>query len=89
VVTASRDRTVRIWSLPIDMGSLEDWRVIARCSPFALVDGLLTPNPDPTRSAQAALWPGDGGGELVRRPGARDSPGLHGDIRRICLERIA
>jgi WD40 repeat protein len=49
VVTASGDRTARVWCLPIDHGSLEDWRVLARCSPFALVNGVLTTNPDPLR----------------------------------------
>jgi WD40 repeat protein len=66
VVTASRDGTTRVWSLPIDLGSLEAWRVLAQCSPFALVDGLLTTNSDPTRSVLAALRPSDGR-ELARR----------------------
>jgi WD40 repeat protein len=47
VVTASADKTARIWALPLDTGSLEDWRLLTRCSPFALVDGILTRNPDP------------------------------------------
>jgi WD40 repeat protein len=88
VVTASRGRTPRVWSLPIDMGSLEDWRVLARCSPFALVDGLLTMNPEPTRSVPAALRPGDGG-DSARRPGARTTATPHRSARRICLEQIA
>jgi WD40 repeat protein len=50
VVTASDDSTARFWTLSIDMGSLEDWRLLARCSPFVLVNGVLTPNPDPRRA---------------------------------------
>jgi len=49
VVTAGFDHTARVWTLPIDTGSVEDWRVLARCSPFALVNGVLTTNPDPLR----------------------------------------
>jgi len=49
VVTASDDNTARVWAVPIDMGSLEEWCLLARCSPFALVDGVLTANPDPLR----------------------------------------
>jgi WD40 repeat protein len=47
VVTASNDKTARVWTFSIDMVSLEDWQLLARCSPFALVDGVLTDNPDP------------------------------------------
>jgi WD40 repeat protein len=47
VVTASWDKTARVWTLPVDNLSLEDWRLLARCSPFALVNGILTTNPDP------------------------------------------
>jgi hypothetical protein len=57
VVTASRDGTARMWILPIDMGSLEDWRLLARCSPFALVDGVLTTSPEPTQGVPAAPGP--------------------------------
>jgi WD40 repeat protein len=49
VITASDDHTARVWTLPIHMGSLEDWRLLARCSPFALVDGVLAANPEPLR----------------------------------------
>jgi WD40 repeat protein len=58
VVTASRDRTARVWILPLSRGSLEDWRLLARCSPFALVDDVLTTNPEPTQRVPAALRSG-------------------------------
>jgi len=32
---------------PIDRGTLEDWRLLARCSPFAIVSGELKDNLDP------------------------------------------
>jgi hypothetical protein len=48
VVTATDDAAQAL-TLAIDMGSLEDWRLLARCSPFALVDGALAANPDPLR----------------------------------------
>jgi len=48
VVTASDDRTARVWILP-DMGSLDDWRLLARCAPFVFADGALTTNDDPLR----------------------------------------
>jgi WD40 repeat protein len=48
VVTASSDKTARIWTLP-DMGSLDDWRLLARCSPFAFVNNVLAINPNPLR----------------------------------------
>jgi WD40 repeat protein len=34
----------QIWDLPLDHGSLEDWRRRARCSPFALEHGVLVEN---------------------------------------------
>jgi len=77
VVTASRDGTARVWSLPLDQGSLDDWRLLARCSPFALVDNVLTTNPDPTPSVPAALRATCGGkpGQPItpdrRRPPSR------------------
>jgi len=49
VVTAGFDHAARIWTLPLHAGSLEDWRLLARGSPFALVNGVLTTNPDPLR----------------------------------------
>jgi WD40 repeat protein len=58
VLTASRDGTAQVWSLPDDAGSLADWQVLARCSPFALVDNVLTSNGDPTRCVPQALRPG-------------------------------
>jgi len=48
VVTASEDKTARVWVLS-DMHDLEDWHLLAGCSPFALVNGVLTANPDPLR----------------------------------------
>ena len=48
VITASADKTARIWNLPLpDRGSLDDWRAIARCSLFTLINGVLTSNPEP------------------------------------------
>jgi hypothetical protein len=57
VVTASGDHTARLWDAstlpihmgPIHIGSLVDWRLLARGSPFVFVDGVLTSNPDPLR----------------------------------------
>jgi WD40 repeat protein len=53
VVTASDDKTAQIWPLSVDNGSLADWRLLARCSPFALIDTVLTANPDPIRVCPA------------------------------------
>jgi WD40 repeat protein len=47
VVTASFDKTARVWNLSIDRRSLDDWLLVARCSLFAVVHGVLTTNPDP------------------------------------------
>jgi WD40 repeat protein len=47
LVTASFDATARVWDLSVDRGSLDDWRRLARCSLFALVNGVLETNPDP------------------------------------------
>jgi WD40 repeat protein len=47
VVTASYDKTARVWDLSIDKGSLDDWGQIARCSLFALVNGVLATNSAP------------------------------------------
>jgi predicted oxidoreductase (fatty acid repression mutant protein) len=47
VVTTSYDNTARVWTLSIELDSLEDWRVFARCSPFTLVNGVLTTNSPP------------------------------------------
>jgi hypothetical protein len=47
VVTAIGSFHGRIWELPIDDGSLDDWRQIARCSPFVLDTGVFTANPEP------------------------------------------
>jgi WD40 repeat protein len=48
VVTASEDKTARVWVLS-DMHDLEDWHLLAGCSPFAVVNGVLMANPDPLR----------------------------------------
>ena len=53
MVTASSDHTARVWTLSIDMGSLDDWRLLARCSPFVLNNGFLTANTDPPRVCTA------------------------------------
>ena len=34
---------------PINVGTLEDWRLLARCCPFVLVNNVPTPNLDPLR----------------------------------------
>ncbi|HEU4730389.1 MAG TPA: TIR domain-containing protein [Kofleriaceae bacterium] len=47
VVTASSDKTARVWTLANDQRSLDDWRRLARRSPYVLVDGVLTPNHEP------------------------------------------
>ena len=36
----------RIWDTPVDQGSLDDWRALARCSPTALVDGAVVDRKD-------------------------------------------
>jgi len=47
VITGSGYYRFWVWDLPVDNGSLDDWRLIARCSPFALSDGVLTTNSEP------------------------------------------
>jgi WD40 repeat protein len=47
VVTASRDGATRAWELPLDNGSLDDWKRRARCGVFALEDGVLVDNHAP------------------------------------------
>ena len=47
IVTGSEDGAARVWQLPLDRGSLDEWRATARCSPFALVDGVFGANPSP------------------------------------------
>jgi eukaryotic-like serine/threonine-protein kinase len=46
VVTASKN-TGRVWELPLDRSSLEDWQRRARCGPFALENGVLVANHSP------------------------------------------
>lgn len=51
VVTASCDHTARIWDLGTTigsvLGSVDDWQLVARCSPFMLLNGVITTNPEP------------------------------------------
>jgi WD40 repeat protein len=47
VVTASNGE-VHVWTISVELGSLDDWRAFARCSPFAVADGELRYNPDYT-----------------------------------------
>jgi len=47
VVTASDDHTARVRELPIDSGSVDDWKRRARCGVFTLDGGLLTDNHSP------------------------------------------
>ncbi|HEX3764726.1 MAG TPA: TIR domain-containing protein, partial [Kofleriaceae bacterium] len=44
LITSDRERT-RLWTIVVDPGSLDQWRSIARCSPFVLDGGILQPNP--------------------------------------------
>ncbi|HET7505909.1 MAG TPA: hypothetical protein VFK02_33045 [Kofleriaceae bacterium] len=46
IVTAAAGEA-RVWAFPRDERSRDVWHDIARCSPFALVNGVLTANPDP------------------------------------------
>jgi len=39
------DAIVRSWSVRKDRSSLVEWRAVARCAPFSLVDGILKPQP--------------------------------------------
>jgi WD40 repeat protein len=47
VITVSKDKTARVWTLSINKDSLDDWQRLARCSPFALSNGVLIANPNP------------------------------------------
>lgn len=47
IITGSGDNTARIWTLSVDNSSLGDWSLVARCSPFALVNEVLARNPAP------------------------------------------
>lgn len=49
VLMSSRGMGAELWSLPIDHRPLADWRALARCAPFALVDGVLVEQRDPAR----------------------------------------
>lgn len=43
MVTAGEDGVARVWSLPLDRGSLEDWRAtVRRASPYSLANGVLS-----------------------------------------------
>jgi WD40 repeat protein len=52
VVTTSLDRTTRVWTLAVDAGSLDDWRQLAGCGPFALAGAVLVRNPSPAAMCQ-------------------------------------
>jgi WD40 repeat protein len=55
VVTASGDKTARVWDVPIDTGTLDDWARVAERSPFVLTDqGVLV-----RRSSPGAQTPSD------------------------------
>jgi WD40 repeat protein len=41
VVTASWDKTARVWDVGLDTGALADWVRVAECSPFVLEGSLL------------------------------------------------
>ena len=49
-VTADGDSCSARPLTPSDMGSLDEWRRFARCTPFALADDELVANPDPVRT---------------------------------------
>ncbi|HEX8108218.1 MAG TPA: hypothetical protein VF516_10850, partial [Kofleriaceae bacterium] len=49
IVTKSIHKAVQLWNLRVDAGSLDDWRELARCCPFVLIDNVLADNPDPVR----------------------------------------
>jgi WD40 repeat protein len=49
IVTTSINKTAQLWTLRVDAGSLDDWRELARCCPFVLVDNVLADNADPLR----------------------------------------
>jgi WD40 repeat protein len=55
VVTASYPSLV--WAVPLDARPLETWRAIARCSPFMLVNGVLTNRDDTEGAAQCSSEP--------------------------------
>jgi WD40 repeat protein len=48
VLTVS-NTVARIWTVVTEMSLADDWRRLARCSPFALVGDDLIANPDPER----------------------------------------
>ena len=56
VVTAGRDNTARVWNMPLDPGSLADWRAIAeRAGAHVIVGGTIsirtaTEDEEPARS---------------------------------------
>jgi WD40 repeat protein len=53
VVTASNDKTARVWTLSIGMGSLDEWLLLLRCSPFAFSNTVLIAQPAPLRVCTA------------------------------------
>jgi WD40 repeat protein len=52
VVTASNDKTAKVWEFIVDAHSLEEWRAVERCGPFALVDSVFTINASPAASCE-------------------------------------
>jgi hypothetical protein len=46
LLTAGADHTARIWNLPDRDGSMKEWLLLVRCSPYALVGGVLATNPE-------------------------------------------
>ena len=53
IVTASEDQTARVWPLSMHMGSVADWQLLARCSPFVFSNGVVIANPYPIRVCNA------------------------------------
>jgi WD40 repeat protein len=49
VVTASRDKTARVWDVRTDTGTLADWVSVAERGAFILQGGVLVRRSRPTR----------------------------------------
>ncbi|TMQ13114.1 MAG: hypothetical protein E6J91_19550 [Deltaproteobacteria bacterium] len=71
VVTVSEDKTARIWTLPLHAGSLEDWKLLARCSPFMFSHGVLTANREPFTMCTAITT---SSASLAPQASAKNSP---------------
>jgi hypothetical protein len=48
VVTASEDKTARVWDLALDNGTVADWARIAERSPYILRGIAVVPGPPPS-----------------------------------------